>query len=104
MSFGYRMGVTLFRQGIVGFVSLVVPLVTRYIMESSVRRWIIQSGGWVGKLYICSGWPNKQKFRSITKGLRSKQEGNTSVGLFSFTHPFFLFSTNHKRSFVRTNK
>lgn len=47
LSFGYRMGMTLFRQSVSGFVSLVVQLVTRYILLDPIRKWIVQSGGWV---------------------------------------------------------
>uniref|UniRef100_A0A915L585 Bcl-2 Bcl-2 homology region 1-3 domain-containing protein n=1 Tax=Romanomermis culicivorax TaxID=13658 RepID=A0A915L585_ROMCU len=46
LSFGYRLGVALFRHGVNHFVHFVVKLVTKFIVNERIYRWIIQRGGW----------------------------------------------------------
>uniref|UniRef100_A0A915KVL8 Bcl-2 Bcl-2 homology region 1-3 domain-containing protein n=1 Tax=Romanomermis culicivorax TaxID=13658 RepID=A0A915KVL8_ROMCU len=57
LSFGYRLGVALFRHGVNHFVHFVVKLVTKFIVNERIYRWIIQRGGWFATLtyYLVSG-------------------------------------------------
>jgi len=50
LSFGYRLGVALFRHGVKDFVKVVVKLVTRYLLCGQISRWIVQHGGWLAAL------------------------------------------------------
>lgn len=47
LCFGYRMAVTVIRQGIRGFFSQIVGFVVRFVMTERIAKWVADQGGWV---------------------------------------------------------
>ncbi|XP_056413531.1 bcl-2 homologous antagonist/killer isoform X1 [Hyla sarda] len=46
LGFGYRMAVYIWRKGQHGFLKRIARCVARYLVESSIARWIARQGGW----------------------------------------------------------
>ncbi|XP_044142244.1 bcl-2 homologous antagonist/killer [Bufo gargarizans] len=46
LGFGYRMAVYIWKKGQHGFLKKIARCVARYLVESSIARWIARQGGW----------------------------------------------------------
>ncbi|XP_029105647.1 bcl-2 homologous antagonist/killer-like isoform X2 [Scleropages formosus] len=47
LSFGYRMALHVFQQGITGFLSSIVRFICDFLLRNRIAQWIAQQGGWV---------------------------------------------------------
>ncbi|XP_063309186.1 bcl-2 homologous antagonist/killer isoform X2 [Pelobates fuscus] len=52
LGFGYRMAVYVFRNGHHGFFRTVGQYMARYVIESSIGRWLVREGGWAAVLKL----------------------------------------------------
>ncbi|KAL4645820.1 bcl-2 homologous antagonist/killer [Arapaima gigas] len=50
LSFGYRMALHVFQQGITGFLSSIMRFICDFLLRNRIAQWIAQQGGWVNTL------------------------------------------------------
>ncbi|XP_053562837.1 bcl-2 homologous antagonist/killer [Bombina bombina] len=63
LGFGYRMAVYVFQNGQHGFFRTIAQWLARYVVESSIARWIAREGGWVAALKLTN---NSIKYVVVT--------------------------------------
>ncbi|XP_075470133.1 bcl-2 homologous antagonist/killer [Ascaphus truei] len=52
LGFGYRMAVYVFQKGHRGFLRKIAKCLAKFVLESSIARWIVGNGGWVNTLKL----------------------------------------------------
>ncbi|XP_048874331.1 bcl-2 homologous antagonist/killer-like isoform X1 [Brienomyrus brachyistius] len=58
LSFGYRMALHVFQQGITGFLSSISRFIGDYLLRNRIAQWIAQQGGWVAALDLDNVYVN----------------------------------------------
>nr|XP_006628669.1 PREDICTED: bcl-2 homologous antagonist/killer [Lepisosteus oculatus]XP_015198199.1 PREDICTED: bcl-2 homologous antagonist/killer [Lepisosteus oculatus]XP_015198200.1 PREDICTED: bcl-2 homologous antagonist/killer [Lepisosteus oculatus]XP_015198201.1 PREDICTED: bcl-2 homologous antagonist/killer [Lepisosteus oculatus] len=52
LSFGYRMALHVFQQGMTGFLSRIARFISDFLLRHQIAQWIAQQGGWVAALEL----------------------------------------------------
>ncbi|KAJ8390522.1 hypothetical protein AAFF_G00103190 [Aldrovandia affinis] len=52
LSFGYRMALHVFQQGMTGFLSRIARFIGDFLLRNRIAQWIAQQGGWVAALEL----------------------------------------------------
>ncbi|CAH1799464.1 unnamed protein product [Owenia fusiformis] len=50
LSFGYRLAISVFQNGIRGFFNKIVKFIVKFILNEKIAQWIAQQGGWIAAL------------------------------------------------------
>ncbi|XP_063813295.1 bcl-2 homologous antagonist/killer isoform X2 [Pseudophryne corroboree] len=66
LGFGYRMAVYIWKNGQRGFLRIIGQWLARYLVESSMARWIVRQGGWAAVLKLTN---NSVKYVLMTLGV-----------------------------------
>ncbi|XP_036389436.1 bcl-2 homologous antagonist/killer-like [Megalops cyprinoides] len=52
LSFGYRLALHVFQQGITGFLTRIARFICDFLLRNRIAQWIAQQGGWVAALEL----------------------------------------------------
>ncbi|KAL8178906.1 UNVERIFIED_CONTAM: Bcl-2 homologous antagonist/killer [Gekko kuhli] len=50
LSFGYRMAIHVYQQGMTGFLRRITRFIADFVLHNHIARWIAQQGGWVAAM------------------------------------------------------